>query len=66
MREEIGVDEDVVGRCEGSVVLKKEGGGDLRNLSDKFIVVRLLLCFILALVLVLLEAGISLADDTLD
>lgn len=29
VREEIGIDDDGVGWCEGGVVLEEEGGGDL-------------------------------------
>ena len=52
--EEIGVDEDGVGRDECRVVLVEEGGGDLRDFADELVVSGLSFGFGLLLELVLL------------
>jgi hypothetical protein len=42
--EEVGVNEDVVGRPEGGVGLEEEGGGDLWNLSLCLVLLLFLFC----------------------
>jgi len=51
---------------ESSIVLEEEGGGDLRDGADDFIVAFLLLSFDVASVLVLLESCIALTDNAFD
>lgn len=58
MREEVGVDEDGVGRGEGGVVLKKQGGRDLRDFANYFVAFGFFLSFDFAFVLVLLSGVI--------
>ncbi|KAB8337030.1 hypothetical protein FH972_021334 [Carpinus fangiana] len=67
VREEVGVDEDGVGRGERRVVREEHGRRGLRDLADHVgrLVARLLQCRGRRL-LVGLEAGVALADDALD
>lgn len=58
MREEVGVDENGVGRDEGSVILEEEGGGNLGDFADDFVAFGCFLGLELAFVLVLFSWGI--------
>ena len=67
MGEEVGVNEDGVGRSQSGVVLEEEGGGDLRDFAnDVWTFQGLLLLLLLLEDLVLFQAGIALADEALD
>lgn len=58
VREEVGVDKDGVGRGEGGVVLKEEGGRDLRDFADYFVAFGFFFGFDFAFVLILLSGVI--------
>ena len=58
VREEVGVDEDTVGRAEGGVGLEEERGGDLGNFALGLFGGEFLFGFEVAGVLVLLSADL--------
>ena len=58
VREEVGVDEDAVGRAEGGIGLEEECGGDLGNFAFCLFGGEFLLGFEVAGVLVLLSADL--------
>lgn len=67
--EEIGVDEDVVGRHEGRIVLEEHVAGHLLHLAHQLALHRLLLLELLQsllLGLVLLESRVAFAEDSFD
>lgn len=64
MTQKICVDQDTIGRGEGSVVCEEEGGWLLGDFADDIITFLLRFLYECGFFLVLLEPSIALADDT--